>query len=465
MSDFLFDDFEAISSKQWKQKIQADLRGADYNETLIWKNNEGIDVKPFYHPDEFQERFAPVPGQPSQWSVCQKVFIDEVAVARKLAKDALSRGAEAIWFTAEKKFAVATLFQDLPIDGITCYIELDFLDQAFVAEISNFSKENNIHTFILTDAVGRLAREGNWYDNFTTDFEVYKQLTTAGNSNFLSVDLSLYQNAGATMTQQLAYGLAHVNEYLNNLFVDESVSKAFKEQWQPVFKVSVGSNYFFEIAKLRALRKLYATLAKAYGLNENCKILAFPSERNKTIYDYNVNMLRTTTECMSAVLGSADVVCNTPYDALYHKSNEFGERISRNQLLVLKNESYFDMVANAADGTYYIESITLQLSEKALQLFKDIEAAGGFLKQLKEGTIQKKIKESAAKEQEQFDKGEKVLLGTNKHPNKNDRMKDDLELFPFVKTNPRKTLIEPIIARRLAEKTEQERLHNEKATD
>src|SRR5690554_1379272 len=137
MSDFLFDDFEAISSKQWKQKIQADLRGADYNETLIWKNNEGIDVKPFYHPDEFQERFAPVPGQPSQWSVCQKVFIDEVAVARKLAKDALSRGAEAIWFTAEKKFAVATLFQDLPIDGIACYIELDFLDQAFVAEISN----------------------------------------------------------------------------------------------------------------------------------------------------------------------------------------------------------------------------------------------------------------------------------------------------------------------------------------
>ncbi|HZH70247.1 MAG TPA: methylmalonyl-CoA mutase subunit beta [Flavobacteriaceae bacterium] len=461
MSNFLFDDFEAVTSKQWKQKIQAELRGADYNETLIWKNNEGIDVKPFYHPDAFEGLFSPVPGQPKTWSICQKVFIDDVLIARKLAKDALSRGAESIWFVAEKKFVIATLFQDLPVDGITFYIELDFLGKAFISEINNFSQANNTHINILTDAVGRLAEEGNWYNNFTTDFEIYKQLTTAENTNFLSVDLSIYQNAGATMTQQLAYGLAHVNEYLNALFANENISKTLKEQWQPIFKVAIGSNYFFEISKLRALRKLYATLAKAYGLNENCKILAFPSKRNKTIYDYNVNMLRTTTECMSAVLGSADVVCNTPYDALYHKSNEFGERISRNQLLVLKNESYFDMIANAADGTYYIESITLQLSEKALQLFKDIEAAGGFLKQLKEGTIQKKIKESAAKEQEQFDKGEKVLLGTNKHPNKNDRLKDDLELFPFVKTNPRKTLIEPIIARRLAEKTEQDRLKDE----
>jgi methylmalonyl-CoA mutase len=461
MSDFLFNDFEAVSSKQWKQKIQAELRGADYNETLIWKNSEGIDVKPFYHPDEFAERFSAVPGQPDNWSVCQKVFIDDVSIARKLAKDALNRGAEAIWFVAEKKFSAATLFQDIPVTDIVFYIELNFLDKAFITEVNNFSKENKVHTFILTDAVGRLAREGNWHQNLTADFEVYKQLTTEENSKFLSVDLSLYQNGGATIIQQLAYGLAHVNEYLNSLFTDKSTVKTFKEQWQPVFKVSVGSNYFFEIAKLRALRKLYATLASAYELNENCKILAFPSKRNKTIYDYNVNMLRTTTECMSAALGSADVVCNTPYDALYHKSNEFGERISRNQLLVLKNESYFDRVANPADGAYYIESITLQLAEKALQLFKEIEASGGFLKQLKEGTIQKKIKESAAKEQEQFDKGQKVLLGTNKHPNKNDRMKDELELFPFVKTNPRKTLIEPIIERRLAEKTEQERLKND----
>jgi methylmalonyl-CoA mutase len=172
-------------------------------------------------------------------------------------------------------------------------------------------------------------------------------------------------------------------------------------------------------------------------------------------------MLRTTTEAMSAVLGGANSIANLPYDALYHKSNEFGERIARNQLLILKAESYFDRVSNPADGSYYIESLTTDLSEKALDLFKDIEANGGFLKQLKEGIIQRKIKESARKEQQQFDDGNLILLGTNEHVNEKEKMKDDLELYPFLKTNQRKTLIEPILEIRLSEKVEQERLSHE----
>jgi methylmalonyl-CoA mutase len=165
---------------------------------------------------------------------------------------------------------------------------------------------------------------------------------------------------------------------------------------------------------------------------------------------------------MSAILGGANAIANLPYDALYHKDNEFGDRISRNQLLILKHESYFDKVNNPADGSYYIESLTNQLAEKALHLFKDIETNGGFLKQLNEGIINRKIQESADKEQELFDSGKEILLGSNKYPNKNDSMKHDLELFPFVKTKPRKTLITPIIEKRLAEKIEQERLENEK---
>ena len=172
-------------------------------------------------------------------------------------------------------------------------------------------------------------------------------------------------------------------------------------------------------------------------------------------------MLRSTTEAMSSILGGADAVCNMPYDALYHKSNEFGERISRNQLLILKAESYFDLVSNPADGAYYIESITQELASKALALFKQIETGGGFIKQLHQGTIQKKIKENAATEQELFDNGTISLVGTNKHPNPADLMKENLELFPFLKKNPRKTLIQPITPIRLAEAIEQERLSHE----
>jgi methylmalonyl-CoA mutase len=164
---------------------------------------------------------------------------------------------------------------------------------------------------------------------------------------------------------------------------------------------------------------------------------------------------------MSAILGGANSIANLSYDALYHKDNEFGDRISRNQLLILKKESYLDAVNNPADGTYYIENLTEQLAEKALVLFKEIESNGGLITRLIEGNIQRKIIESANKEQELFDNGKEILLGTNKYPNKNDRMKDDLELYPFMKHNPRKTLIVPIIEKRLAEKMEQERLSQE----
>jgi methylmalonyl-CoA mutase len=164
---------------------------------------------------------------------------------------------------------------------------------------------------------------------------------------------------------------------------------------------------------------------------------------------------------MSAILGGADSIANLPYDALFHKDNNFSDKLARNQLLILKEESHFNKVNNPADGSYYIESLTYQLAEKSLALFKDIEANGGFLKQLNEGIIKRKIQESADKEQELFDSRKEIIVGANKHLNRNDRMKNELELYPFVKTNPRKTLIIPIIEKRLAEKIEQDRLSQE----
>ncbi|MGB8703846.1 MAG: methylmalonyl-CoA mutase family protein, partial [Gillisia sp.] len=268
---------------------------------------------------------------------------------------------------------------------------------------------------------------------------------------------SLYQNAGATIPQELAYSLAHVNEYLNHF------GEQLKNQ-EILFRVAIGSNYFFEMAKIRALRLLYASLASEYDLPETCKIIAVPTRRDKTLYDYNVNLLRTTTQSMSAILGGADEIYNLPYDAIYQKNNEFGDRIARNQLLILKNESYFNKVSNGAEGAYYIETLTSQLASKALDIFKEIERGGGFLKQLKEGIIQKKIQESAEKEQQLFDEGKIVLIGTNKYENPQDKMKDDLELYPFLKMNPRKTLLQPILEKRLAEKKEKLRLEKEENT-
>ena len=454
MATNLFDDFNPISSKQWKQKIQFELKGADYNETVVWNSPEDIQVKPFYHKDEFAKSF-PIATKATKFSICQNIFVFDIEKSIERAQDSLSRGAESLRFTIENEsIDVTNLLEKLPLEKVTVYFNLGFISIDFVKKINTFAKKKNTTIFCNLDPIGQLAKDGNWFTTSEkSNFDTLNILSqTISTVSLLSINSALYQNAGATIVQQIAYSLGHANEYFNRV---EPINKPI------VFEVAVGTNYFFEIAKLRALRLLFTTIAKEYNHNIDCNIIVSPTKRNKTIYDYNVNMLRTTTECMSAIIGGADAIANLPYDALYHKDNEFGDRIARNQLLILKNESYFDKVNNPADGSYYIENLTNQLAEKALALFKDIEANGGFLKQLNDGIIKRKIQESADAAQELFDSGKEILLGTNKHPNKQDKMKHDLELFPFVKVKPRKTLITPIIEKRLAEKIEQERLNLE----
>ena len=450
----LFNDFAPVSAKEWKQKIQFELKGADYNDTLIWNSPEDIKVKPFYDQEDVKEVLS-VATKASEFKICQNIFVHDLNKSIERALDSLNRGAESIRFTIEDESVdVAQLLEKLPLENTPIFFHLNFISIDFVQKLEAIAKAKKATIFCNIDPIGQLAKDGNWFTTTEkSNFDTLNILTKQAESlSLISINGALYQNAGATIVQQIAYTLAHTNEYFNRL---DAIPQPI------VIEVAVGTNYFFEIAKLKAIRLLFNTIAAAYNPNWSCHLLVTPTKRNKTLYDYNVNMLRTTTECMSAIIGGADTIANLPYDALYHKDNEFGDRIARNQLLILKNESYFDKVNNPSDGSYYIESLTQQLTDKALTLFKDIEANGGFLKQLNEGIIKRKIQESADKEQDLFDNGKEILLGTNKHANKDDRMKHDLELFPFVKIKPRKTLITPIIERRLAEKLEQERLEKE----
>lgn len=450
----LFQDFDPVSSKQWKQQIQFELKGLDYNETLVWESPEGIKVRPFYHNDEAQIPFT-INTEASKFQIVQNIYVHDVEKSIRKAKDSLSRGAESIRFTIENEtINIEKLLSEIDFDKYTVYLNLNFLSSEFLQKVNEIalSKATIIHCLI--DPIHQLASDGNWFGTSEKDnFNTLNTVSNCKNISFVNINATIYQNAGANIIQQLAYTLAHINEYFNRITLIN----------QPItIEISVGTNYFFEIAKIRALRLLFNSLAKEYSHNLDCHIIVTPTKRNKTLYDYNVNMLRTTTECMSAILGGANAISNLSYDAIYHKDNEFGDRIARNQLLILKHESYFNEVDNPSDGTFYIESLTNEMAEKALELFKKIESNGGLLSQLKEGSIQNKIQESAKKEQDLFDSGKEILLGTNKYPNKNDKMSHDLELFPFVKIKPRKTIITPIIEKRLAEKLEQERLELEK---
>ena len=449
MSNNLFNHFNNTSPSAWKQKIQVDLKGADYNDTLLWKTDEGIVVKPFYTKEDRTNNVGN--NTEFKFNISQSIYINDEKTVNYIAKNALEKGANAIEFIAEKPFDYKQLLANIDVKNVFLYFRFQFLDTTFINEISKYINSNNCYFQI--DIINNLAQNGNWFQNLKADhLELENIVKHCPNS--IGIDATLYQNSGATCTQQLAYTLAHANEYLNHFGI-ETASKFH-------FNFAVGSNYFFEIAKIKAFRILWNALLKEYNTKEQeAHIFTQPSTRNKTIYDYNVNMLRTTSECMSAVLGGANTINNLSYDATYHKKNEFGERISRNQLLILQQESYLESANTIANGSYYIESITNQLAEKALIIFKDIEKGGGFIKQLKEGIIQRKITESANKEQNKFNTSEIILLGTNKQPNSEDKMKSDIEFYPFLKIKPIKTLVPPIIQKRLAEAYEKQRLESE----
>jgi methylmalonyl-CoA mutase len=450
MGNFITKEFPPVSAAAWKQKIQADLKGADYNETLLTKTHEGITIKPFYHADEFEKLNIPLSKE--DFKICQKIVVSDEVETNSKAVDATNKGANALKFVAKKPFNAALLFKNLLGKKIEFHFEFEFLSETFIEELAILLKNETV--FYNIDIIGRLARTGNWHKSLNDDFKLLEAIVKKNPGSFIiGVNADIYQNAGANNVQQVAYALAVANEYLTRFGAE--ISQKIQ------FNFAVGNNYFFEISKIRAFKYVYNLMLSQYETEANAQIFAEPSLRNKTIYDYNVNLLRTTTESMSAILGGANTISNCAYDALFHDSNDFGDRIARNQLLILKEESYFKHGQQIATNSYYIESITKQIAEKALDIFKEIEKGGGFLSQLKEGIVQRKIKENAQKEQMQFDAGELVLLGTNKYPNAQDKMKEDLQANPFVARNPQKTLIIPIIPTRLAEKLEQKRLKDE----
>ncbi|MDG1039947.1 MAG: methylmalonyl-CoA mutase subunit beta [Polaribacter sp.] len=449
MKSTLFNQFETTSPSAWKQKIQVDLKGVDYNETLLWKTDEDIVVKPFYTKED--RKNDALEEAPFKFNISQSIFVNDEKTTNYIAINAIEKGANTLEFVANKKFDYKILLEKIDFNNTNIYFRFHFLDADFCNQLSNHINSKNC--FFQVDIINRLAQTGNWFINLKADHSALEKIVNNTN-NAIGIDAALYQNAGATITQQLAYTLAHANEYLNYFGKKEAANFHFN--------FAIGSNYFFEIAKIKAFRILWQTLLKQYDAEiTTAHIFAQPTHRNKTIYDYNVNMLRTTSECMSAILGGVNTINNLSYDSVFHKKNEFGERISRNQLLILQQESYLKEANTFANGSYYIENITHQLAENALQIFKGIEKSGGFLKQLKAGTIQRKISENATKEQNKFNAQEIVLLGINNQPNLADKMKNEIEIYPFLKTKAIKTLISPIIRKRLSETYEKNRLENE----
>jgi methylmalonyl-CoA mutase len=238
------------------------------------------------------------------------------------------------------------------------------------------------------------------------DDQLAKELLSKGFKRSICIDISLHQNAGAAIYQQLGIALAKTKE-LVEIYGAEILD-------QLIFRMAVGGNYFFEMAKLRAFKMVFNQLSKEYGLDAVPYIFAETSLRNKAVSDNENNLIRSTLELASAMIGGADAVFTNNY--LVDRSTDNSEEISFKQQIVLAYESIINVFEDAANGSYYIEDTTRQIADKSWALFVEMEEAGGYLELLKQGVVQKKIYEHAVKEQQWIEEGKIKLIGVNLYP-------------------------------------------------
>ena len=439
----LFTEFAAPTTQEWLDKIQVDLKGADFQKRLVWRTNEGFNVQPFYRREDLANLKTPdaLPGEfpfvrgnkkdSNAWYVRQNIVVGEdPKAANAKALDILNKGIDSLGFHIPGKMVsketVETLLDQILCDVVevnfaTCprhSVELAEILVAYFAE-KGYDKQKLVGS-IEWDPMQKMVMKGKDVTPVLAfGPKLVEVLKEYPNFRCIAVSTDALNNAGAYIVQELGYALAWGNEYLQQL-VDAGVDADLAAQ-SIKFNMGVSENYFMEIAKFRAARLLWAQIVKQYEPknDEACKMCvnATTSKYNQTLFDSYVNLLRSQTEAMSAALGGIHSMVVTPFDAPYEQATDFSERIARNQQLLIKEESHFDRIVDPSAGSYYIEHLTDALATEAWKIFLKVEEEGGFLAAVKAGTVQDDINATNVKRHGDAAKRKEFLLGTNQFPN------------------------------------------------
>ena len=438
----LFSEFQAPTTQEWLDKIEVDLKGADFQKRLVWRTAEGFNVQPFYRREDVEKLQTPyaMPGEypflrgnkkdDNTWYIRQEIKADDAKEANAKALDILNKGIDSLSFKIPGKMVNVEFIEQL-LNGIYCdVVELNFntckrhsleLAQILTAyfEKKGYDKEKLVGS-IDWDPLEKIVMQGKAVEPILQfAAPLIDALKDYPNFRCITVNAASLNNAGAYIVQELGYALAWGNEYLN-LLTDARVDASLAAK-KIKFNMGISENYFMEIAKFRASRLLWANIVRQYDVNDDdaCKqcVNAVTSSYNMTVFDAHVNLLRSQTETMSAALGGVHSIVVTPFDAAYEKPNDFSERIARNQQLLLKEECHFNTVADPGAGSYYIEELTTRIAEQAWKLFLSIEDEGGFLKAIQQGTVQDDINATNEKRHTLAAQRREFILGTNQFPN------------------------------------------------
>ncbi len=438
----LFTEFQAPTTQEWLDKIEVDLKGADFQKRLVWRTNEGFDVQPFYRREDLAGLKTPeaMPGEfpfvrgnkkdSNEWYVRQNIAVTDPVEGNKKALDILMKGVNSIGFRfgGDQVSAdfIEKLLKDIRLDIVevsyrTCpchALELAEILKAYF-EKEGYDKEKIVGG-VGFDPIDKMLQKGKDTSHVLAVLpQLVETLKDYPNLRCVMVHSDTLNNAGAYIVQELGYALAWGNEYLQQL-TDAGISADLAAR-SIKFYMGVSENYFMEIAKFRAARLLWAQIVKQYGpkCDCSCKMIvnASTSTYNQTVFDSYVNLLRSQTETMSAALGGVHSLVVTPFDSVYEKPTDFSERIARNQQLLVKEESHFDRIVDPSAGSYYIEHLTDALAQEAWKIFLRVEEEGGFLEAVKKGTVQDDINATNVKRHGDAAKRKEFILGTNQFPN------------------------------------------------
>ena len=438
----LFTEFTAPTTQEWLDKIEVDLKGADFQKRLVWRTNEGFNVQPFYRREDLANLKAvdSLPGEfpfvrgnkkdNNLWFVRQDIKVEDAKAANAKALDILNKGVDSLGFQIPGKDLSRELIATL-LDGILPqYVELNFKTcQRHCVELAEilvaYFKEKGyplaeLMGSINFDPIEKILKKGKDTSALCGEvsprlIEALKELPGYKCINVNSVSLN---NAGCYIYQELGYALAWGAEYLNIL--TEAGVDATEAAKRIKFNMGVSENYFMEIAKFRAARLLWAQIVKQYEVaDEACQmhVCAITSEYNQTLFDSYVNLLRSQTETMSAAIANVDSIVVTPFDKPYEQPTEFAERIARNQQLLLKEEAHFDKLVDVSGGSYTIEHLTDAIAQEGWKLFLAVEEAGGFLAEALKGNITNAVNASNDKRHAAAATRREFILGTNQFPN------------------------------------------------
>jgi methylmalonyl-CoA mutase len=429
----LFEQFPPVTTKEWMDKITTDLKGDNFNERLVWKTGQGFDVMPFYRKEDLEtlnhvNAFLPlylrgdfrqpaekeVYSSANHWLVRQNINVSDYYASNKKALEILMKGIDSLGFIIEDPESINEKNFRLLLDGIDPKgSEINLLSNGKAREIISLLikisgergfSNTSLRGAVEADPLGRLMMNGTLCIPVEEGFDYLASLTKDNfhfpNYRNIQVNGSNFTNAGCGSVKELALSISIAVEYLSQLTTRglsaDNVTSGIR------FSFGIGTGYFMEIAKLRAARLLWSLITDAYSIAgriaSRMQIHSVTKVWNDKVNDPYINMLRTQTEAMSAVIGGTDSLTVNPFDNASGETGKFAERIARNQQLILRDEAYFDKVADPSSGSYYIEKLTALVAENSWKLFLEIENCGGFLSALKSGFIQETLAESETEE-------------------------------------------------------------------